>query len=94
MEHLQTIQNLLYYLNEYRATGAVTLTMQDQQNLKEVYQSIYKVKPNVSCSTCVLHYLTMLESYYQREYIAPEPLPVEVVPEPLPSPLPKKTKKK
>lgn len=88
MEHLNTINTLLHHLNEYRATGNATLTLQDQQSLKEVYQDIYKVKANVSCSSCVLHYLTMLESFYQREYKAPEPLPVEVVPTPK-----KKTKK-
>jgi hypothetical protein len=67
MEHLNQIHYLLTKLATYNQTGKVQLSHDDNIILKNIYQKIFKVTANTGCPTCVVHYLNMLQSYYERE---------------------------
>lgn len=64
------IKQLINKLETYRKTSTITFKDMDEKlTLKDVYQTIYpSVQVDMSCPTCVTHYLLMLESFYQREY--------------------------
>lgn len=63
------IKNLLPILQEFRTKGRATISNDDKLLLKETYQQIIPVQQmDLACSSCILHYLTMLESYMDREY--------------------------
>lgn len=68
-QRILTIQNLIPYLETYNASGQVKMDTEARQQLKNVYADIYGINnPDINCSTCVIHYLNMLLSWYEREF--------------------------
>lgn len=67
-EQIAAIQTLLIYKNELVSKGRTVISQEHQQLLKQVYISIYHpATMNLGCSTCVNHYLAMLQAFFDRE---------------------------
>lgn len=68
-EKFEGIQYLTGLLNQYNQKGNLKFTVEDGQLLKSIYSPIFQVyNLSLSCSSCILHYLNSLLSYYEREY--------------------------
>lgn len=66
-EQLQIAARLLPYLYKNNETGILNIDVDAKQELKKLYQDLHHVQPNVGCGSCILHYLTMIEAWYERE---------------------------
>lgn len=67
-EQISAIQTLLIYKQELMSKGRTTIPQEHQQLLRQVYIDIYHpATMNLGCSTCVNHYLSMLQAFYDRE---------------------------
>lgn len=72
-ERLRIIESLIPYLQTYYAAETVKMDYDVRQELKRVYGDIYNVyNLDVSCSTCVVHYLNMLHSWYDTNKPTPK----------------------
>ncbi len=69
-ERFQKAAVLLSKLDEHKITGTIHFTdMAEKMTLKEVYQSIHGgIQMDLSCPSCVFHYLNMLQAWFQREW--------------------------
>ncbi len=68
-EFFDQAQDLLTVLEEVQATGRASLTAEQQHTMRRVYSQISPgVQLDLSCSTCILHYLNMLLAWFEREY--------------------------
>ena len=88
-QQLDAIESLLPLLQDYR-NGKMIIHPEQKEVLTQVYIDIYKVRPNVSCGSCVMHYLNQFYSFFEMhsgiqplDTITP-PEPVEPTPEPEP----------
>lgn len=79
MNRKQQIEMLLSYLTKYNQIGKLELGIEERIILKEVYSDIFKVTPNIGCESCILHYLNMLLSYYEREFPSSPDVPIVTV---------------
>jgi hypothetical protein len=72
----EIIKNLVDKLHQYlnNPNQKTIITIKEKIQLKEVYRQLFKSNPNVGCDSCVRHYLTQLEAWYQRQP-KPEPKP-------------------
>lgn len=76
-ERHQIINQLLHYLYQHRNNQAPVFGYEDGQKLKRVYADIYNIYTiNVTCASCILHYLSMLEAWKEGNPLPqPEPQP-------------------
>ncbi len=86
-ELFQLIEPLIEKLKEHQQTGTIIFKDMDQKlSIKTVYREIYPgVNVELSCSSCVLHCLNMILSFYEREYpkyqrSIHQPLKAEIAP--------------
>jgi hypothetical protein len=79
-------KQLIPVLMEYRKKGITTITPEQSQTLKQIYESIYKgVTVNLSCSTCIIHYIHLLIAWKEKheQPLEVEEVTTEVVEEPV-----------
>lgn len=82
-QRFELIQKLLPFYHQYRNTGVTKLEKEQTDNLKLIYWDIYKIKANTGCPVCCSHYLSMLFTWYDREYnLWLSQQPVEQIEEP------------
>lgn len=65
-EKLELTRHLLTFLENYKATGRLKVHAEDAAKLKQLYMELYRINANVGCPTCLLHYLEMLSSWYEK----------------------------
>jgi hypothetical protein len=65
------IEKLLPRLEELQKSGTVDFTNapEDVPLIGEVIKKLIQgIQPSLSCSTCIIHYLNTMLSFYEREY--------------------------
>ncbi|GAA4326122.1 hypothetical protein [Flaviaesturariibacter amylovorans] len=70
-EVFNAITTLFPILQEYRRRGSAKMDADQKLLLRQVYLTIYPTATSMdlACPSCIIHYLSVLESYYEREYI-------------------------
>jgi hypothetical protein len=67
----ENIRQLMPVLRDYQTKGSAIINPDLKLILRDTYQAIHPVQVDLSCSTCVLYYLNVLVTWYEREYVPP-----------------------
>lgn len=64
----QNIDSLMVILSKQQKTGKAKINADEKKVLKKTYQQLMPgAEMDLDCPSCILHYLTILQAYYQRE---------------------------
>lgn len=77
---LNNIEQLIPILKEFQTKGTANISIDEKLLLKKTYNNIHPhVQVDISCTTCILHYLNQLLAFYERE--KPKQILIEHAPE-------------
>jgi len=64
----ENIEQLMPILDQFKKKGTATITINEKIMLRQTFQAIHQgTFVDITCSTCIVNYLTILRAYYERE---------------------------
>ena len=88
---LETAKELISYLTNYTPETKQIIDIEGKEKLRTFYIEVFKQIPNLCCHNNLVHYLTQVQAWFERES---QQQPAEQPqPEMIPAELPKGCKK-